>query len=202
LKFRTMYVNNNAEGHRQYLSELITTDLPMTKMDERNDIRIIPFGKFLRYSCMDELPQLINVLKGEMSLVGPRPCLPYEAEKYLRWHARRFDNVPGMTGLWQVSGKNSMTFKEMIRLDIQYSETMSPLLDIKILLRTGPAILGLVSKQYARKTEREKEPAADRPIAENSPVSGGNIPRELGPLPSLSGSPLLTSDSPITKSNG
>ena len=144
-KFRTMHANNDPIEHRQYLSHLIENDAPMTKMDDRNDNRIIPFGKFLRYACIDELPQLINVLRGEMSLVGPRPCLLYEAEKYLRWHARRFDTMPGMTGLWQVSGKNRMTFKEMIRLDIKYSRTMSPLLDIKILLLTGPAILGMVS---------------------------------------------------------
>jgi lipopolysaccharide/colanic/teichoic acid biosynthesis glycosyltransferase len=151
-KFRTMHVNSNAERHRQYLSHLIETDKPMTKLDDGKDNRIIPFGKFLRTSCLDELPQLVNVLNGDMSLVGPRPCLPYEVEKYLQWHAKRFDTVPGMTGLWQVSGKNHTTFKEMIRLDIRYSRKMSPWLDAKIVLLTGPAILGMISEPFVRET--------------------------------------------------
>ena len=156
-KFRTMHVNNDAAGHEQYLVHLIGSDAPMTKLDDGRDHRIIPFGKVLRYSCIDELPQLINVLLGDMSLVGPRPCLPYEAKKYLQWHTRRFDTVPGMTGLWQVSGKNRMTFKEMIRLDIRYSRKMSPWQDAKILLLTGPAIIGMVSEPLAQKTEISRE---------------------------------------------
>lgn len=101
-----------------------------------NDNRIIPMGIFLRKSYIDELPQLINVLRGEMSLVGPRPCILYEAEEYLRWHARRFDITPGMTGIWQISGKNKRTFKEMVRMDIEYISKQSFWLDIKILLKT------------------------------------------------------------------
>src|SRR3990172_3323542 len=151
-KFRTMHVNNDAAGHEQYLTHLIGSDAPMTKLDDGRDHRIIPFGKVLRSSCIDELPQLINVLLGDMSLVGPRPCLPYEAEKYLQWPTRRFDTVPGMTGLWQVSGKNRLTFKEMIRLDIRYSRKMSLWLDVKILLLTAPTIFGIVSEPIARKT--------------------------------------------------
>jgi lipopolysaccharide/colanic/teichoic acid biosynthesis glycosyltransferase len=150
-KFRTMHVNNDAAGHRQYLSNLIQGDAPMTKLDDSNDNRIIPLGKVFRSGCLDELPQLINVLLGDMSLVGPRPCLPYEAQEYLLWHARRFDTVPGMTGLWQVSGKNRLTFKEMIRLDIRYSRSMSPWLDTKILLLTGPAIFAMVTDPVFRK---------------------------------------------------
>ena len=149
-KFRTMHVNNDATGHKQYLSHLIVGDAPMVKLDDGRDPRIIPFGLLLRSTCLDEMPQLFNVLMGDMSLVGPRPCLPYEAEEYLQWHARRFDIVPGMTGLWQVSGKNRLTFKEMIRLDIRYSRFMSPWLDAKILLLTGPAILGMISKPVVR----------------------------------------------------
>ncbi len=149
-KFRTMHNNNDATGHKQYLSHLIKGDVPMKKLDDGRDNRIIPFGKILRSSCLDELPQLVNVFLGDMSLVGPRPCLPYEAEEYLQWHARRFDTVPGMTGLWQVSGKNRLTFKEMIRLDIQYSREMSPWLDAKVLLLTVPAILGMVFEPVGR----------------------------------------------------
>jgi lipopolysaccharide/colanic/teichoic acid biosynthesis glycosyltransferase len=150
-KFRTMHVNNDATGHKQYLSHLISGNAPMRKLDDGRDPRIIPFGTILRSTCLDEIPQLLNVLVGDMSLVGPRPCLPYEAEEYLQWHARRFDIVPGMTGLWQVSGKNRLTFKEMIRLDIRYSREMSPWLDAKILLLTGPAILGMISKPVISK---------------------------------------------------
>lgn len=150
-KFRTMHVNNDATGHQNYLSTLIHGDAPMIKLDADRDPRIIPCGRFLRQSCLDELPQLINVLKGDMSLVGPRPCLPYEADEYLVWHARRFDSVPGMTGLWQVNGKNKLTFKQMIRFDIQYARTMSPWLDIRILMRTIPAIVKMVAEHLAGK---------------------------------------------------
>jgi lipopolysaccharide/colanic/teichoic acid biosynthesis glycosyltransferase len=147
-KFRTMKVNADTASHQQYLTELIQGDdeedeefdRPMIKQDSDNP-NIIPFGRFLRASCIDELPQLINVLFGDMSLVGPRPPIPYEVEEYLIWHKGRFDGLPGMTGLWQVSGKNRLTFKEMIRLDIQYERQMSLLTDLKILLMTPFAIL-------------------------------------------------------------
>jgi len=171
-KFRTMHVNNDGTGHKRYLSHLIEGDAPMAKLDDGRDPRIIPFGKFLRYSCLDEFPQLINVFWGDMSLVGPRPCLPYEADMYLRWHTRRFDTVPGMTGLWQVSGKNRLTFKEMIRLDIRYSRKMSPGLDAKILLLTGPAILGMVSEPLSRRTGVEQETAAFAPSRREQSARG------------------------------
>ena len=118
MKFRTMHENNDLGAHRDHLKELIKGGMPMEKLDVRADPRVIPGGKILRKTCLDELPQLFNVLRGEMSLVGPRPCIPYEAEEYLRWHTHRFDILPGMTGLWQVSGKNRLSFEQMIRLDI------------------------------------------------------------------------------------
>ena len=155
-KFRTMHVNNDATGHKQYSSHFINGNAPMAKLDDLGDSRIIPFGKFLRTACLDEFPQLINVLMGEMSLVGPRPCIRYEAEEYLQWHARRFDIVPGMTGLWQVSGKSSLTFKEMIRLDIRYSRKMSPGLDAKILLLTVPSILGFLGLHTQKTVIKQK----------------------------------------------
>lgn len=158
LKFRTMHVNNDATIHRQYLSSLISGDQAMEKLDTDRDPRIIRFGRFFRQSCLDELPQLINVLRGEMSLVGPRPCLPYEAQEYLLWHSRRFDTVPGMTGLWQVNGKNKTTFKEMIRFDIVYAQRISPWLDLKILLKTGPAILMMVMEHLSRKRATSPSP--------------------------------------------
>lgn len=144
LKFRTMCMDNNPSCHETYLKELINSDKPMEKLDEGRDPRIIFGGRVIRKACIDELPQLINVLKGEMSLVGPRPCLPYEAKEYLRWHKNRFDIRPGITGLWQVSGKNKLTFKQMIRLDISYLRNLSLWLDIKILLLTFPAIIQFV----------------------------------------------------------
>jgi lipopolysaccharide/colanic/teichoic acid biosynthesis glycosyltransferase len=108
----------------------------MKKLDDSKDNRIIPMGRFLRACAMDELPQLMNVIRGDMSLVGPRPCLPYEFETFLRWHKRRFDTLPGLTGLWQVSGKNKTTFGEMMRLDIAYERRQSFLFDLWIIART------------------------------------------------------------------
>jgi exopolysaccharide production protein ExoY len=139
-KFRTMRVNAETGTHRDHFCQLMESDVPMTKLDARNDSRLIPFGALLRATGLDELPQLINVLCGEMSLVGPRPCIPYEYERYQPWQRRRFDAAPGLTGLWQVSGKNRTTFNEMIRFDIQYSERLSLLLDLKIILKTLPAL--------------------------------------------------------------
>lgn len=141
LKFRTMYCGSETVTHQGHLQQLMESDVPMTKMDSKGDSRIIPFGKLLRASGLDELPQLVNVFKGEMSLVGPRPCLPYEAAKYLPWQLERFNAAPGLTGLWQVSGKNRTTFTKMIQLDIEYSRSKTLLLDIKIIFKTIPALL-------------------------------------------------------------
>jgi lipopolysaccharide/colanic/teichoic acid biosynthesis glycosyltransferase len=174
-KFRTMHVNNDAAGHKQYSSHFITGNVPMVKLDDLGDSRIIPFGKFIRTACLDEIPQLINVLKGEMSLIGPRPCIRYEAEEYLQWHARRFDIVPGMTGLWQVSGKSSLTFKEMIRLDIRYSRKMSPGLDLKILLFTPLVIFGWVFKKVTRKMAMEQNMEAVAPSRREQSVAKGSV---------------------------
>lgn len=176
LKFRTMGVNNNYGCHKIHLKELINSDKPMEKLDDGRDPRIIFGGRVLRKACVDELPQLINVLKGEMSLIGPRPCLPYEAEEYLRWHKHRFDILPGITGLWQVSGKNKLTFKQMIRLDISYRRNLSLLLDLKILLLTIPAIFEFVLDAVMRRiigstksalTVIEREPLAICQVLEN-----------------------------------
>lgn len=141
LKFRTMYVGADTVSHQEHLNQLIKSGAPMIKMEAHGDTRIIPFGLLLRSSGLDELPQLINVLRGEMSLVGPRPCLSYESEKYLPWQRERFDAVPGLTGLWQVSGKNRTTFIEMMWLDIAYARNKSLGLDLKIILKTIPALM-------------------------------------------------------------
>ena len=140
-KFRTMFVGVDASLHQGHLSHLMNSNTPMTKMDSQGDPRIIPLGLLLRSSGLDELPQLINVLRGEMSLVGPRPCLPYEYDRYLPWQKERFASVPGLTGLWQVSGKNRTTFVEMVQLDINYAREKSLWFDLKILLQTIPALV-------------------------------------------------------------
>jgi lipopolysaccharide/colanic/teichoic acid biosynthesis glycosyltransferase len=147
LKFRTMNVDTDTSAHQQYLSDLISghaeyeaSDKPMTKLDDGNS-QIILGGKILRNTYLDELPQLVNVLRGEMSLVGPRPPIPYEVVEYGLWHIGRFDSWPGMTGLWQVSGKNRLTFREMVRLDIYYGRNLSILTDLKILLMTPLIII-------------------------------------------------------------
>ena len=150
LKFRSMHVNNNDALHREFIRKLIANkinddsssgnDSKVFKI--RDDPRIIPIGNFLRKSSLDELPQFLNVLKGEMSLVGPRPPIPYEVADYAPWHRYRiFARKPGITGLWQVKGRSMTTFDDMVRLDLQYSRTWSLWLDIKLLLATPVAVL-------------------------------------------------------------
>lgn len=139
-KFRTMKVNAETDSHRAHTRDLIESDKPMVKLDAKSDPRLIPFGGLIRASGLDELPQLLNVLRGEMSLVGPRPCIPYEYECYEPWQRRRLDAVPGLTGLWQVSGKNRTTFQQMVKLDIEYSERQSLLLDLSIMAKTFRAL--------------------------------------------------------------
>ena len=141
LKFRTMVVGADTTNHQGHLHNLMTADAPMVKLDARGDSRIIRFGVLVRAAGLDELPQLINVLRGEMSLVGPRPCLAYEFARYLPWQRERFNTLPGLTGLWQVSGKNRTTFSEMMHLDIDYVRRKTLWLDLLILLRTFPAVL-------------------------------------------------------------
>lgn len=150
VKFRTMKVGNNEQFHRQHIVAKLRANQPLAKLDDKGDPRIIRGGRVIRRACIDELPQLINVLRGEMSLVGPRPCLPYEAAELLRWHGQRFEVVPGITGLWQVSGKNKLSLQEMIRLDISYAHNMSLWLDLWILLRTVPAIIVMVGESIMK----------------------------------------------------
>ncbi|MGA7513130.1 MAG: sugar transferase [Candidatus Sulfotelmatobacter sp.] len=150
LKFRSMYVNNDASVHKEYVQKLIAGKADKHPSDGNGqgvykltkDSRITRVGAFLRKTSLDELPQFINVLKGEMSLVGPRPPVPYEVEAYDIWHRRRLlEAKPGITGLWQVSGRSRVTFDDMVRLDLHYARTWSPWTDIKILLRTPGAVM-------------------------------------------------------------
>jgi len=150
LKFRSMYVNCDATVHREFVTKLISSN------DDRqngsgegsnvykltNDPRITRVGRFIRRTSLDELPQFFNVIQGDMSLVGPRPPIPYELAAYQTWHRRRLLGVkPGITGLWQVMGRSSVEFDEMVRLDLRYASTWTPWLDLKILLRTPLAVI-------------------------------------------------------------
>jgi lipopolysaccharide/colanic/teichoic acid biosynthesis glycosyltransferase len=146
LKFRSMYDANDHAIHEEYVRRLIAGSTaaelkPGTVFKLTEDPRITPLGKFLRKTSLDELPQFVNVLRGEMSLVGPRPPVPYEFECYKVWHRCRLLGVkPGLTGLWQVEGRSRVGFDEMVRLDLKYARTRSLWLDLKILFRTPAAI--------------------------------------------------------------
>ncbi len=147
-KFRTMYVTADHQAHHDYVSWFITAS-DQVQAEEKpvvfkltNDSRITPLGRFLRRTSLDELPQLWNVLISDMSLVGPRPPVPYELQQYKPWHrGRLLEAKPGMTGLWQVVGRSRTTFDEMVRLDLRYARTMSLWSDIKILLATPVAMI-------------------------------------------------------------
>jgi exopolysaccharide biosynthesis polyprenyl glycosylphosphotransferase len=150
LKFRSMREGNNHAIHQEFVKELIAGSVGAASESSRqkpvykltNDPRVTSIGKFLRRSSLDELPQFLNVLKGQMSLVGPRPPIPYEVECYEIWHRRRLLAVkPGITGLWQVKGRSRTTFDEMVRLDLQYARTWSLWMDVRILLQTPRAMV-------------------------------------------------------------
>lgn len=150
LKFRSMYVNNDHGVHKEYVTKLISRREDSAAPNGNgkrvykltNDKRVTRIGMFLRKTSLDELPQFLNVLKGDMSLVGPRPPIPYELAAYQTWHRRRLLEVkPGITGLWQVTGRSSVDFDEMVRLDLRYAMSWTPWLDVKILLRTPRAVI-------------------------------------------------------------
>jgi exopolysaccharide biosynthesis polyprenyl glycosylphosphotransferase len=149
IKFRTMKAGADSEVHRQYQKAFIAGRAEANVSSEGKptykllaDSRITRIGKVLRRTSLDEVPQLLNVLMGDMSVVGPRPPIPYEVEAYELWHRKRLDMKPGLTGLWQVSGRNRLPFEEMVRLDLFYIENWSLLLDLKIILRTGLVMIG------------------------------------------------------------
>jgi len=145
LKFRTMYVDADEKRHRDYVRKMIGDDDVETEPGGlyklHGDERVTRIGRVLRRWSLDELPQLWNVLRGHMSLAGPRPVLAYEVEVYPAWYDERFAVKPGMTGLWQVSGRNERTYEEMVRLDIEYVRRQSLALDISILARTVWTVL-------------------------------------------------------------
>jgi lipopolysaccharide/colanic/teichoic acid biosynthesis glycosyltransferase len=143
-----MHVNNDHTVHREYVTRLIADEAEGGSPKNpgvyklTNDKRITPVGSFLRRTSLDELPQFLNVLKGDMSLVGPRPAIPYEVAVYQTWHRRRVLEVkPGITGLWQVTSRSRVKFDDMVRLDLRYATSWTPWLDFKILMRTPLAVI-------------------------------------------------------------
>ena len=150
LKFRSMHIDNDPSVHKEYVLKLIAGQAEPKPSNGNgagvykltNDERITRVGALLRRTSLDELPQFLNVLKGDMSLVGPRPAIPYEVAAYQTWHRRRvLEFKPGITGLWQVTGRSRVNFDEMVRLDLRYAKSWSPWLDIRILMRTPRAVL-------------------------------------------------------------
>jgi len=150
LKFRSMECGSDARIHREYVKQYIAGEADAARASHtqnavykiQSDPRITRVGKFLRRSSLDELPQFMNVLRGDMSLVGPRPPIPYELEDYQIWHRRRvLESKPGITGLWQVNGRSRVKFDDMVRMDLHYAKTWSLWLDVKILLQTPTAVL-------------------------------------------------------------
>jgi lipopolysaccharide/colanic/teichoic acid biosynthesis glycosyltransferase len=188
LKFRSMHVGADTAVHRQHWNHLMASNLPMAKMDTHGDPRLIPGGWWLRASGLDELPQVINVLRGEMSLVGPRPCLSYEYDKYLPWQKERFNTLPGLTGLWQVSGKNKTTLDDMMHLDIHYARNKDLWFDLKIILMTIPSLIVQVRdtqgrrKSFARFGQRSSVVSAQTtngsPLQGSLPVGRPNLMRD------------------------
>jgi len=173
-KFRTMKVSAETQTHERHLEELIRVNCPMTKLDAYGDPRLTPFGRILRASGLDELPQIFNVLCGEMSLVGPRPCTPNEFAHYQPWQRERVNGLPGLTGYWQVNGKNKTTFNEMIAMDLFYLRNLSLMLDLKIILKTCSVMAGQLfesrsTTQPRHQDERLRSPAPTLPrLAESA----------------------------------
>ena len=150
-KFRTMHPGAPTRDHEAHVGRLVESDSPMIKLDLLGDARLIPGGCFLRSAGLDELPQLLNVLLGEMSVVGPRPCVLEEYGFFTLSQRERFTVLPGLTGLWQVNGKNRTTFREMNAMDVHYARRYSPLLDLWIMLLTPVALLGQMADCMARR---------------------------------------------------
>jgi lipopolysaccharide/colanic/teichoic acid biosynthesis glycosyltransferase len=159
-KFRTMKVSADTQSHERHFEQLVQADCPMTKLDAHGDPRLAPFGRILRASGLDELPQIFNVLCGEMSLVGPRPCLPNEFAHYQPWQRERVNGLPGLTGYWQVNGKNKTTFNEMIAMDLFYLQNMSISLDLKIMLKTCSVIAAQMLESRLPAQFNRQSPAA------------------------------------------
>jgi lipopolysaccharide/colanic/teichoic acid biosynthesis glycosyltransferase len=144
----------------------MNSSAPMTKMDAGGDGRVIPMGSILRSGGLDELAQLINVVRGEMSWVGPRPCLPYEFESYRNEHMGRFTTLPGMTGLWQVCGKNRTTFEQMMAMDSKYARCKTIWLDLTIMMKTPLVLMTQLMDAMRRRNGIRQATKVSTPVAE------------------------------------
>ncbi|MCP5520987.1 MAG: sugar transferase [Verrucomicrobiales bacterium] len=167
LKFRTMFQGAETQVHEEHCRRLIQQGAPLAKLDGQKDPRIIPGGRFLRLLGLDELPQLVNVWRGEMSLVGPRPCVPAEFDRSSPAQHRRLEALPGITGLWQVRGKNTTTFVRMIELDLEYIEKRCPAVDCGILLRTPAVIVAECARAVRRCLDPDR--ASNATISQPAP---------------------------------
>jgi lipopolysaccharide/colanic/teichoic acid biosynthesis glycosyltransferase len=184
-KFRSMKVQVETSSHESHFEQLMRDGTPMTKLDA-DDPRIIPWGRFLRAMGLDELPQIFNVLRGEMSLVGPRPSTRIEFENYQEWQRERVNALPGLTGYWQVNGKNRTTFQEMIELDLFYAKTVSLRLDLWIMLMTPVTLvtqlLELVQQGAAKLANQEAGPQLELVYQQNGECAPQCAARNRSPL--------------------
>lgn len=180
-----MRVGAETSNHQAHFSALMATNVPMQKLDAKGDSRLIPGGWLIRALGLDELPQVINVLRGEMSIVGPRSCIPYEFENYTILQKHRFRAAPGLTGLWQVSGKNQTSFGRMIQLDVYYAARKSLWLDLRIIMMTLPAIVRQVIETWLAK----------RRSARDFGAGSANTPKVIGRQ--VSGPPKGEATSPL-----
>ena len=186
-KFRTMQVNVETRTHEDYFASLMRSEVPMTKLDAAGDPRLIPGARFLRASGLDELPQIFNVLQGDMSLVGPRPCLPCEFNRYEQWQQRRVNAPPGLTGYWQVNGKNKTTFNQMMFMDLFYIDKMSLRFDLRVILKTVPVLVFETIEALKRYRSRQIS------------RSLGSIPPSIGAISSRNGAHQSSRSGPHSK---
>lgn len=172
-KFRSMKLESRTDVHEAHVEHLIKSNLPMTKLDMVADSRLIPGGCFIRSSGLDELPQFINVLRGDMSFVGPRPCLPKEYALYDETQRDRFLVQPGLTGQWQVNRTETTTFNQMVKMDDEYLNRLSFLIDLRIILKTPLSLFKQMmlcahSRYASRAVAVRSMPAQESYLASNS----------------------------------